>query len=79
MTCIAIYPDGCDLGRYQAKTVDRRSSCSEEQIRRIRQHRPASSLLDAGDILTGTPLSKIAVNGAKGGGFVEMMNLMATM
>ena len=48
----------------------------EEQIRRIRQHRPASLLLDAGDILTGTPLSKIAVNGAKGGGFVEMMNLM---
>ncbi|MBN1543639.1 bifunctional metallophosphatase/5'-nucleotidase [candidate division KSB1 bacterium] len=48
----------------------------DEQIRRAREAYPHSLLLDAGDILTGTPLSKISVAGAKGGGFVEMMNLM---
>jgi len=31
-------------------------------------------ILDAGDILTGTPLSNIEVDGAKGAGFVQMMN-----
>ena len=33
-------------------------------------------LLDAGDIMTGTPLSNIEVAGAKCGGFVKMMNLL---
>ncbi|MBD3384299.1 hypothetical protein GF407_05155 [candidate division KSB1 bacterium] len=33
-------------------------------------------VLDAGDIMTGTPLSKIKIKGARGGGFVEMMNLI---
>jgi 5'-nucleotidase / UDP-sugar diphosphatase len=33
-------------------------------------------VLDAGDIMTGTPLSKITIKGARGGGFVKMMNLI---
>ena len=37
---------------------------------------PNSLLLDAGDIMTGTQLSKIETKGALGGGFVEMMNLL---
>ena len=31
-------------------------------------------LLDAGDMMTGTPISKISVQGAMGGGFIAMMN-----
>jgi len=45
----------------------------------IRQQRalyPNSLLLNAGDILTGTQLSKIAVDSVYGGAFVNMMNLM---
>lgn len=45
----------------------------------IRQQRalyPNSLLLNAGDILTGTPLSKIAVDSVYGGAFVNMLNLM---
>ncbi len=34
----------------------------------------ATLVLDAGDIMTGTPLSKIVVDSAKGGGFIKMMN-----
>ena len=45
-------------------------------VRQERAKYPLSLLLDAGDILTGTPLTKIAVNGVKGGGFVQMMNLI---
>lgn len=37
---------------------------------------PNSLLLDAGDISTGTLLSKISYNGVLNGGFVEMMNLI---
>ncbi len=48
----------------------------EYQIRQNRIKHPNSLLLDAGDMLTGTPLSKIKVNGALGGGFAEMMNLL---
>lgn len=46
------------------------------QIRRGRQAYPNSLLLDAGDICTGTPISKIEYKGAKNGAFVEMMNRM---
>jgi 5'-nucleotidase / UDP-sugar diphosphatase len=45
-------------------------------IRKNRDIYPNSLLLDAGDMLTGTPLSKIKVNGALGGGFAEMMNVL---
>ena len=45
-------------------------------VRTERARFPKNLLLDAGDILTGTPLAKIEVNGAFGGGFVEMMNLI---
>lgn len=45
-------------------------------VRKYRQKHPNSLLLDAGDMLTGTPLSKMEVNGAFGGGFVEMMNVL---
>jgi len=45
-------------------------------IRHERAKYPHALLLDAGDIMTGTPISKINVDGALGGGFVEMMNLI---
>jgi 5'-nucleotidase / UDP-sugar diphosphatase len=45
-------------------------------IQRLRQTYSPVLLLDAGDYMTGTPLSKIEVQGAQGGGFVKMMNLM---
>jgi 2',3'-cyclic-nucleotide 2'-phosphodiesterase (5'-nucleotidase family) len=48
----------------------------EYAVRQARATFPHSLLLDAGDISTGTLLSKIEHNGALNGGFVEMMNLM---
>jgi 5'-nucleotidase/UDP-sugar diphosphatase len=48
----------------------------EYSIRKARAEYPQSLLLDAGDISTGTLLSKIDYNGALNGGFVEMMNLL---
>ncbi len=45
-------------------------------IRRQLEQYPDALVLDAGDISTGTPLSKIEYKGALNGGFVEMMNLM---
>ncbi len=45
-------------------------------VRQARAQYPKSLLLDAGDISTGTLLSKIEHNGALNGGFVEMMNLL---
>ena len=45
-------------------------------IQQQRQKFPNALLLDAGDISTGTLLSKIEHNGAFNGGFVEMMNLI---
>ena len=45
-------------------------------VRQQRVLHPNSLLLDAGDISTGTLLSKISFNGALNGGFVEMMNLI---
>ena len=48
----------------------------EHAVRRTRAEYPHSLLLDAGDMCTGTLLSKIAYKGALNGGFVEMMNLL---
>ncbi len=48
----------------------------EYAVRQARAFYPQSLLLDAGDISTGTLLSKIDHNGALNGGFVEMMNLL---
>ncbi|MBN1561657.1 bifunctional metallophosphatase/5'-nucleotidase [candidate division KSB1 bacterium] len=48
----------------------------EYAVRKARADYPQSLLLDAGDISTGTLLSKIDYNGALNGGFVEMMNLL---
>ena len=45
-------------------------------IQRERAKFPHTLLLDAGDIMTGTLLSKMEVDGVRNGGFVEMMNLM---
>jgi len=45
-------------------------------IQQQRKSYANSLLLDGGDIMTGTPLSLIQVDGALGGGFVKMMNLI---
>lgn len=45
-------------------------------VQQARARYPNSLLLDAGDISTGTLLSKTEHNGALNGGFVEMMNLI---
>jgi 5'-nucleotidase / UDP-sugar diphosphatase len=45
-------------------------------IRQARTQFPDALMLDAGDICTGTLLSKIDHNGALNGGFVEMMNII---
>ncbi len=45
-------------------------------IEQQRSKYPTSLLLDAGDILTGTPISKIKVHDVYGGGFVDMINLI---
>ncbi|MBN2410376.1 bifunctional metallophosphatase/5'-nucleotidase [candidate division KSB1 bacterium] len=37
---------------------------------------PNSLLLDSGDLLTGTPISRVMVDSAYGGGFVNMMNII---
>ena len=37
---------------------------------------PNSLALDAGDFMTGTPLAKMDVNGATGGAFVQMINMV---
>jgi 5'-nucleotidase len=48
----------------------------EHMVRQARADYPQSLLLDAGDICTGTLLSKMEYKGALNGGFVEMMNLL---
>ncbi|MBN1482633.1 5'-nucleotidase C-terminal domain-containing protein [candidate division KSB1 bacterium] len=48
----------------------------EVAVRQARATFPHVLLLDAGDISTGTLLSRIDYNGALNGGFVEMMNLI---
>ncbi len=45
-------------------------------VRRARDRYSNSLLLDGGDFCTGTLISKIEVNGARNGGFVEMMNMI---
>lgn len=42
----------------------------------MRHARTTTLLLDAGDIMTGTPISDIPYKGADGGALIEMMNLM---
>ena len=42
----------------------------------IRKTRKASFVLDAGDLMTGNPISDRAYKGAEGGGLIEMMNLI---
>ena len=37
---------------------------------------PDALILDAGDWMTGNPISDIMVEGAKGGGFIQMMNMI---
>ena len=45
-------------------------------IAQQRNKYPQSLLLDAGDVLTGTPISKIKVHDVYCGGFVDMINLI---
>ncbi len=46
----------------------------DHQIRQARATYKATLLLDAGDIMTGTPLAKLKVDGALGGAYVQMLN-----
>ncbi len=46
----------------------------EYHIRKAREKHKSVLLLDAGDIMTGTPLAKMEIDGTWGGGFVKMMN-----
>ncbi len=48
----------------------------EYHIRQLREQWPNSLVIDAGDFLTGTPLAKVDVDGATGGAFVKMMNII---
>ncbi|MFZ5480368.1 MAG: bifunctional metallophosphatase/5'-nucleotidase [Myxococcota bacterium] len=47
----------------------------DAEVRWLRAHRPRGSvlLLDGGDVLTGTPLSDLDVNGSKGGAMLDLM------
>ncbi len=42
----------------------------------VRKTKTATILLDAGDLMTGNPITDRVYNGAEGGGLVEMLNLM---
>jgi len=46
------------------------------QIDQARAAGKATLLLDAGDFMTGTPIAKLKVEGALGGGYVQMLNEM---
>ncbi len=46
------------------------------QIDKARAGGKATLLLDAGDFMTGTPIAKLKVDGALGGGYVGMLNEM---
>jgi 2',3'-cyclic-nucleotide 2'-phosphodiesterase (5'-nucleotidase family) len=48
----------------------------DDYIRQQREKYSNVLLLDAGDISTGTPISKIEYKGALGGGFAEMLNYL---
>mgnify|MGYP000985145892 FL=1 len=45
-------------------------------ISREREKQQPILLLDAGDIMTGTPIAKMARDGVTGGGFMDMLNLI---
>lgn len=47
-----------------------------ELIDSIRSVRPATLVLDAGDVMTGNPITDIQYKGAEGGALFEMMNAM---
>jgi 5'-nucleotidase / UDP-sugar diphosphatase len=46
------------------------------RIDSLRAIRPLTILVDAGDVMTGNPISEIEYKGARGGALFEMMNLM---
>jgi 2',3'-cyclic-nucleotide 2'-phosphodiesterase (5'-nucleotidase family) len=48
----------------------------EYYVRTEREKNQPVLLLDAGDIMTGTPIAKISREGVLGGGFMDMMNLI---
>ena len=48
----------------------------QSHVAEMREKYQPSILLDAGDFMTGTPLAKIEVEGAMGGGLVQMMNIL---
>lgn len=48
----------------------------QEAVAREKAAAPATLVLDAGDWLTGTPLSDVEVDGVKGGAFIDMMNFV---
>ncbi|MBC7187734.1 MAG: bifunctional metallophosphatase/5'-nucleotidase [Calditrichaeota bacterium] len=45
-------------------------------VQKARSEGKPTLLLDAGDYMTGTPLASMEAHGARGGGFVEMMNIV---
>ncbi len=47
----------------------------EQEVRRLRQERPRGSVLtlDGGDLLTGTPLTDLDIDGAKGGAMMKLL------
>lgn len=45
-------------------------------VQKVRAEGKPVLLLDAGDFMTGTPISNMEYNGARGGSMVEMMNLV---
>ncbi|MGQ9561406.1 MAG: bifunctional metallophosphatase/5'-nucleotidase [Candidatus Oleimicrobiaceae bacterium] len=45
-------------------------------VRRAREEGKPTLVVDAGDYMTGTPVSSMVVHGARGGGMIEMMNLV---
>ena len=51
-------------------------SALSAHIEKLKKEYDPVLLLDGGDFMTGTPISKIVVDGAKGGGFLAMMNLI---
>ncbi len=64
------------VGREGAKEDLGGFAALETVLRRERAGAPASLYLDAGDFMTGTPLSDIEHAGAKGGAIVEFFNLV---
>ena len=46
------------------------------RIDSLRAIRPLTILVDAGDVMTGNPISEMEYKGARGGALFEMMNRM---